>query len=108
MSIVPNFRPVEQRKPPHRDPDYREHVASQPCQACGRWGRSNACHIGTYGRGIKNHDYFTIPLCTLEPGKLGCHQLFDAGQKAFAMRKWGMTIDELKAHAQSKYREWAA
>ena len=106
MSIVPNFRPVEQRKPPFRCKEYRRYVASHPCQACGRQGRSNACHIGTYGRGIKNHDYFTIPLCTLEPGKLGCHQLFDARQVAFAEQCLGMTIDELKAHARATYKEW--
>jgi len=106
MSIVPNSRPVEQRHPPFRCKTYRKYVASQPCQACGRQGRSNAAHIGTYGRGIKNHDYLIIPLCTARPGYQGCHALFDRQQAVYARKALGMDIDTLKTWARAAYEAW--
>lgn len=99
---------VRQKQKPFRCEKYRRHVAGQPCRACGRHGRSNAAHIGTYGRGIKNHDYYCIALCTSDPGRLGCHQLFDARQKAFSEQCLGRKIDTLKAEARAAYEEWKA
>jgi hypothetical protein len=92
-----------------RDPAYRRHVASLPCMRCN-FPYCQCAHIsaGNYARGMKASDEFCIPLCATRSGIVGCHQLFDARQVAFAEQCLGMTIDELKAHAQRMYREWAA
>jgi hypothetical protein len=92
-----------------RDPAYRRYVASLPCMACGRHG-CQAAHIthGNHARGMKPSDDLCISLCAASPGYQGCHALFDRQQAVYARKALGMTIDELKAHAQRMYREWEA
>lgn len=76
-----------------RDESYRRFVASLPCFACGRAGRSQAAHSNQAGAGkglsIKASDSSLFPLCADEPGALGCHARHD--------RLIGMTLDVRKA-----------
>ena len=92
-----------------RDKKYRRYVASLPCMACG-YPYCQCAHIsaGNYARGMKASDELCIPLCPTRLFTVGCHEWFDRAQEFFADEVLGMTIDELKAHAQSMYREWAA
>lgn len=111
MMIRPQGQP-RQREKPYRFKAYRQHVASQPCMACG-WSLPNdvgaicqAAHIrtGYYGISDKPDDWFTIPLCTLEAN--GCHDKFGKGEIRFTRERWGITIDELKKQAESEWMIW--
>lgn len=113
MRIAPT-QPPAQKQETIDDPKYRKYVSQQPCAACG-WAMPNeigticqAAHIsvGNYARGKKANDDLLIPLC------VRCHDDFDCrsgrfpNQTAAAAHMFRMTIDELKAEAQRRYREW--
>jgi len=109
MTQVPQ-RPIHQKHKPIRDPEYRRHVASQPCMSCGHH-QSQAAHIsvGNFARGMKADDSLCIPLCDARPDYQGCHARFDRNQASFALvGLHGITIDELKEFAIAKYDEWKA
>lgn len=105
MSQVPQ-KPIFKKTDWHRDKDYRRHVASLPCKACGKIGRSQAAHIGTAGRGIKQHDYLVIPLCAPEPGSEGCHAVFDRNQKEFSRKRLKLSHRQLQKNAKKAWRKW--
>ena len=72
--------PIFNPQPKHdyvRDEGYRRFVASLPCFACGRIGRSQAAHSNAESDGkggaIKASDAALFPLCADEPGAIGCH-----------------------------------
>lgn len=107
MTMIRPQGELRQREQPYRSKEYRRHVASQPCMACGAISPSDTgdvasqcAHIGVFGRSAKNHDYYTIPLCP------GCHQSFDAGQKHMARSWWNLSIDALKAKAKARWMAW--
>jgi len=60
-----------------RSEPYRRLVASMPCKACGIQGYSQAAHVPSDGRGIKQDDRLTFALCCVRIGIPGCHQDFD-------------------------------
>ena len=62
---------------PVRSEAYRRLVAARPCIACGIEGYSQAAHAPPSGRGIKESDLETFPLCCVRPGVVGCHVEFD-------------------------------
>jgi very-short-patch-repair endonuclease len=63
---------------PVRSPAYLARVAKLACARCGKEGRSQAAHANRgKGLSIKAGDNFSMPLCTIDDGKLGCHELFD-------------------------------
>lgn len=115
MTAVPKYGAPTQRIQPYRNKTHLQAIARLPCKACGysvpneQGFICQAAHIGTLGRGIKNHDYYTIPLCpphfiTLNPPPFqrltqGCHTKFDAGQERFARETWGLSLDELREEA---------
>ncbi|MVT30177.1 hypothetical protein GO496_24935 [Acidovorax citrulli] len=52
-----------------------------PCKACGRHGHSQHAHENQgKGMGLKVDDRRGFPLCTVAPGRVGCHELFDQYQ----------------------------
>jgi very-short-patch-repair endonuclease len=64
---------------PVRSPAYLARVAKLPCARCGKDGRSQAAHSNRSGKGLslKAGDNYSMPLCTIDDGKVGCHELFD-------------------------------
>ena len=60
-----------------RSEPYRRLVSAMPCKACGIQGYSQAAHVPTDGRGIKQDDRLTFALCCVRVGIPGCHQDFD-------------------------------
>jgi hypothetical protein len=62
---------------PARSEAYLRLVALRPCINCGRVGLSQAAHLPPIGKGIKQDDRLTMPLCADQPGALGCHSKFD-------------------------------
>lgn len=77
-----------QKKPIFRSEPLRRAVAQAPCACCGRWGYSQAAHIGGLAQGkgdkLKVPDSHIAALCTVHPGngiggalKPGCHEDFD-------------------------------
>lgn len=62
---------------PARSEPYRRLVAAMPCKACGIWNWSQAAHVPPDGRGIKQDDRLTFPLCATRLGITGCHVEFD-------------------------------
>ncbi|MEJ7685643.1 MAG: hypothetical protein WKG52_00840 [Variovorax sp.] len=62
-----------------RSEAYRRLVAAMPCIACG-CGPCQAAHPNT-GKGMatKTDDRLCFPLCGPQPGRPGCHALFDQG-----------------------------
>lgn len=57
---------------------YRRLVAARPCINCGRVGRSQHAHENEgKGKALKLDDRRAMPLCCDEPGREGCHTLFD-------------------------------
>lgn len=70
LQLVPKDEPV-------RSEPYRRLVAARPCKACGIHGYSQAAHVPPDGRGIKQDDRLTFPLCCTRPGVTGCHVEFD-------------------------------
>ncbi len=75
---TPTSCPKEQ---PLRSEAYRRLVAAMPCKGCGIVSRSQHAHenLGK-GRGLKVDDRRGFPLCTVAPGRIGCHELFDQYQ----------------------------
>ena len=73
------------KQPIYRDDNLRRAIATLPCVCCGRWGSTQAAHIGGVQEGkgmrIKVSDSLEAALCTVheEGGKLveGCHEKFD-------------------------------
>ncbi|GEM_PF-598482 len=64
-----------------RSKAYRRIVAAMPCKACGRHGHSQHAHENQgKGMGLKVDDRRGFPLCTVVPGRVGCHELFDQYQ----------------------------
>lgn len=62
-----------------RSETYRRLVAAMPCIACG-CGPCQAAHPNTgKGMGMKTDDRLCFPLCGPQPGRPGCHALFDQG-----------------------------
>lgn len=65
----------------YRNEKYRRLVASLPCVVCGIEGRSQAAHsnLSMHGKAmsLKASDAAIFPLCADEPGRQGCHSLFD-------------------------------
>lgn len=70
LRLVPKDEPV-------RSEPYRRLVAARPCIACGIHGYSQAAHVPPDGKGIKQDDRLTFPLCATRPGVTGCHVEFD-------------------------------
>ena len=65
---------------PVRSEAYRRAVASLPCIHCGIEGYSQCAHANTgKGTGTKSSDTESFPLCACQPGRRGCHSLFDQG-----------------------------
>lgn len=64
-----------------RSEPYRRLVAAMPCKACGLHGHSQHAHENQgKGMGLKVDDRRGFPLCTVVPGRVGCHELFDQYQ----------------------------
>ncbi|GER21275.1 hypothetical protein [Variovorax boronicumulans] len=62
-----------------RSEAYRRLVAAMPCIACG-CGPCQAAHPNTdKGMAMKTDDRLCFPLCGPQPGRPGCHALFDQG-----------------------------
>lgn len=62
-----------------RHEGYRRLVAQMPCIACG-CGPCQAAHPNTdKGMAMKTDDRLCFPLCGPQPGRPGCHALFDQG-----------------------------
>ena len=71
--------PVEKESPLRSEP-YRRLVAALPCAHCGIAGYSQCAHANTgKGTGTKSSDTESFPLCACQPGRRGCHSLFDQG-----------------------------
>ena len=62
---------------PIRSEKYRRLVADFSCAACGIQGYSQAAHLPPDGKGLKQCDLLTFPLCCARVGVPGCHQDFD-------------------------------
>lgn len=60
-----------------RSEPYRRLVAAMPCCACRTEGYSQAAHVPPDGKGIKQDDRLTFPLCCARIGVRGCHADFD-------------------------------
>ena len=60
-----------------RSKAYLRLVASLPCRACGMEDYSQAAHVPADGKGMKQSDLETFPLCCTRPGVVGCHTEFD-------------------------------
>lgn len=62
-----------------RSESYRRLVAALPCIHCGMVGHSQAAHADQ-GKGahIKADDRTCFPLCTVTPGRMGCHDVIGA------------------------------
>lgn len=60
-----------------RSEPYRRLVAARPCKNCGRQKHSQAAHVPPAGKGIKQDDRETFPLCADGPYGKGCHPKFD-------------------------------
>ena len=56
---------------------YRRLVAAMPCINCHIEGYSQAAHPPPTGKGRKEDDRLTFPLCCTRPGVTGCHADFD-------------------------------
>jgi len=64
-----------------RSESYRRLVAAMPCKACGIQGYSQHAHENMgKGLGLKVDDRRGFALCTVVPGRVGCHELFDQYQ----------------------------
>lgn len=62
-----------------RHEGYRRLVAAMPCIACG-CGPCQAAHPNAgKGMAMKTDDRLCFPLCGPQPGRPGCHALFDQG-----------------------------
>ena len=67
------------KEDPIRSEPYRRLVAAMPCIACG-CGPCQAAHPNTNkGMSMKTDDRLCFPLCGPQPGRAGCHALFDQG-----------------------------
>jgi len=62
---------------PVRSESYLRLVAARPCANCGRQKNSQAAHLPPDGKGIKQDDRETFPLCADGPKRRGCHTKFD-------------------------------
>jgi len=67
---------------PMRSEPYRRLVAARPCKACRIQGYSQAAHVPSDAKGMKQDDRETFPLCCIHPGPNGrlvdgCHVDFD-------------------------------
>ncbi len=60
-----------------RSEPYRRLVAARACKNCGRQKCSQAAHPPPEGKGIKQDDRETFPLCADAPRRKGCHPKFD-------------------------------
>ena len=79
VSLSTPAAPVEKENP-LRSEAYRRAVASLPCIHCGIEGYSQCAHANTgKGTGTKSSDTESFPLCACQPGRRGCHSLFDQG-----------------------------
>ena len=116
MTVLRKQGELRQRGDVYRSKPYRQHVARQPCEACGYAARNSdgyctqAAHIrgGFYGMGEKPSDRCLISLCAERPDNRGCHRRFDAGQAVFARKTWGLTIAELIERAEERWDMWFA
>ena len=82
-----------------RSDAYRRLVAALPCAACGLEGRSQHAHTNAgKAKGMKNCDMDAMPLCADQPGRVGCHSLFD---------QYTLLTGGREAHAEQG-RVWAA
>jgi len=79
-----------------RDKGYLRRVAELPCSWCGIEGYSQAAHVPPEGKGIKQSDYETFPLCCTRPGVIGCHVDYD---------QYRLMPDSQEARRQG--RQWA-
>ena len=71
------FRGSFPKSLPVRSEAYRRAVASLACFACGIQGHSQAAHLPPEGKGLKQCDLLTFPLCCVRVGVPGCHQDYD-------------------------------
>lgn len=81
----------------YKNKAYRMLVASLPCVQCGVHDRSQAAHSNEYrhgkGRGLKSSDAAIFPLCCVQFGQLGCHDLFDQ-HRLFSKTERGDAVDK--------------
>jgi hypothetical protein len=78
------------KQPIYRDEKLRMAIATLPCVCCGRWGYTQAAHVGGVQEGkgmrIKVSDTLEAALCTINPSGPGqtlvdgCHEKFDKYQ----------------------------
>lgn len=78
------------KEDPVRSEAYRRLVAAMHCKACGIQGYSQAAHLPTTGKGIKQDDRLIFALCCTRVGVPGCHQDFD--QYRMFTRPIAMTV----------------
>jgi hypothetical protein len=80
---IPRKR-VKPRRGPLRDPRYREHLRSQRCASCGkygtRWNPVDPAHTENNGMSSKGDDSGCAPLCRT------CHTEYDSGRVEFERR----------------------
>lgn len=60
-----------------RSEPYRRLVAQLPCKSCGIQGYSQAAHVPTEAKGMKQDDREIFALCCTRIGITGCHADFD-------------------------------
>ena len=68
------------KQPLWRSERYRRFVAQQECFSCQIVGYSQCAHPNeNKGMALKTDDSLAFPLCSVRPGHMGCHQMFDLG-----------------------------
>jgi len=105
MSRIANTRPIDAKVEPYRDRAYLNYVRTLPCIISGHTGKSDPAHIGTLGRGVKSHDYHTLPLSNAM--HIHAHQ---TGEISF-FREHLSDSDlrrALQALGREMYEEWKA
>lgn len=102
------FRGSIPKSQPVRSEAYRRAVASLACFACGIQGRSQAAHLPPEGKGLKQCDLLTFPLCCVRVGIPGCHQdydqyrMFNKRDAVIVGRAWAADTQR-KIHAMGKW-----
>ncbi len=106
--ISAQFRGSIPKSQPVRSEAYRRAVASLACFACGIQGHSQAAHLPPDGKGLKQCDLLTFPLCCVRMGIPGCHQdydqyrMFNKRDAVIVGRAWAADTQR-KIHAMGKW-----
>ena len=108
LPISAQFRGSIPKSQPVRNEAYRRAVASLACFACGIQGHSQAAHLPPEGKGLKQCDLLTFPLCCVRVGVPGCHQdydqyrMFNRRDAVIVGRAWAVDTQR-KIHAMGKW-----